>query len=120
MWNTIIIAMALLLTAGVANAAPIRLICDGTLTHTFVQSKEVRTVLIDLSAKTVTLENAGSAPISETGEDRISFSEKDPLRPPPHFGLRWGSVNRTSGAIYAHIDEADEFEGTCKPAQKLF
>jgi hypothetical protein len=59
--RTIIAMAALVLSARVANAAPINLVCDGEAImqgqdHVF---KEVRTLTIDLSTKTVTFQGYG-------------------------------------------------------------
>jgi hypothetical protein len=80
-----IIALALVLAASVANAAPIYLSCDGKTTSVMQGQrdrvfKEVRTLTIDLSAKTVTFEGYGSTPIDMMDEENVSFAAKDPSR----------------------------------------
>jgi hypothetical protein len=111
-----------------AKAASIQLICDGKLTvmRNMRVIRELRTVSIDLNAKTVTLEAAGSAPTDEMREDKVLFSQPNAVifGRQPVSGLLWGEINRISGAIYAHIGTSTDgmyvYEGACKPAQKLF
>ena len=115
---------ALVLAASVVNAAPIYLRCEGTTT-TVMQGqrdrvvKDLRSLTVDLSAKTVRLEGEDPMPIEQMGEGVIDFAPKDPsslVR-----GVLLGSINRISGAVFINIvaltDGLHIFEGTCKPEQ---
>jgi hypothetical protein len=136
-----IIAMALVLAAGVANAAPVTLSCSGTIytlehererpekTHPIVY-KALRTLTVDLSAKTVMLEDEKPTPIEQMDQKWVRFGVEDvsPLVRGlllVRGGLQSGRLNRISGNVILEIvtqggDGLDIFEGVCKPAQKLF
>jgi hypothetical protein len=119
----IIIAMALVLAAS-ASATPIKLVCN--LTRTTVLSRvgrEPRTLTIDLSARTVTLEGYAPAPINHTDGDQIDFGAKD-FHELVIGDTMSGNINRVSGALFIRgfpiNGTSFVYEGTCKPAQKLF
>jgi hypothetical protein len=107
-----IIAMAALLAASVANAAPLNFACDGatTVINEGRDIEEVERLTVDLSAMSVTLEHYGSAPITEIKEDRIWFDQGESL-------LWAGFINRISGAIHAMVLTTTQgmyvFDGTC-------
>ena len=107
-----IIALALVLAASVANAAPLNFACDGatTVIEEGRDVKEVQTFTVDLSAMTVTLGYYGSAPIMEIKEDKIWFDQGESL-------LWAGYVSRISGEIHAMVLTVTQgmyvFDGTC-------
>ena len=121
------IIAALVLAASVANAAPIYLRCEGTTTAVMQGQrdrvvKDLRSLTVDLSTKTVRLEGEDPMQIEQMGEEVIDFASTDPsslVR-----GVLLGSINRISGAVWVNIvtltDGLHIFEGTCKPAQKSF
>jgi len=119
----IIIAMALVL-ATAASAAPIKLVCN--LTRTTVLNRvdrQTRTLTIDFSAHTVTLEGYAPEPITNTDGDQIDFGAKD-LHELVIGETMYGNINRVSGALFIRDFPVNEtsfvYQGTCKPAQKLF
>jgi hypothetical protein len=77
------------------EAAPIQLVCNGTLTSKGRGIIEVLAVSIDLSGKTVTLEQNGSAPITQIKDDEVTFAKPD-FTSPALTGLLWGTINRIS------------------------
>ena len=122
--RTPITAMALLLAAGVANAAPIYLSCDGKTTAIMEGQRdrvfqEVRTVTIDLSARTVTFQGYGPMLIVKVDEERIGF-----ITEVPNLGVLVGMISRITSALLVMVrltdgQYKDIFEGVCKPATKL-
>jgi hypothetical protein len=99
-----IVALALVLTASVANAAPIKPVCDGKITPMNDPKRtdtETRMITIDLSAKTVML-GGDVIPISDMNEETIMFASKG--------GPTWGSIHRFSGELNMHYPTATRSE----------
>jgi hypothetical protein len=118
--------MALVLGSSVTNAAPVYLACDGSTTVLIRNErdqvvKEMRTLALDLSAKTVTVEGRDPTPILRFDEQRVDFEPKDW---PERGGVATGLLNRITGDVHIAFvgptGEAYAFRGTCKPARKLF
>jgi hypothetical protein len=118
--------MAMLaLTSSATWAQPIRLACEGeTRTITGRIDKDWRTITIDFAAKTVTVEYIHPAPITRITEEEVSFASKNPQNDPE---VLIGFINRFTGAVHVEITNYSDariglhsFDGTCKPAQKLF
>ena len=119
--QTIIAALALVLAVGVANAAPIKLVCNLTRTTALSRvDRETRTLTIDFSAHTVTLGGYAPEPITDTDGDQIEFGAKD-LHELVIGETMYGNINRASGAIFIRDFPTNEtsfvYEGICKPAQ---
>jgi hypothetical protein len=124
--RTIVATVALILASSVANAGPVYLSCDGNTTVLIPNEKdhvikEMRTLALDLSANTVTVEGRDPTPILRADEQRVDFEPKDW---PEHGGVATGLLNRITGDVHIAFvgptGEAYAFRGTCKPARKLF
>ena len=123
-----IIAMVMVLAAVAAAdrayAAAIKLVCN--LKRTTVLNRvdrETRTLTIDFSANTVTLEGYAPAPINNRDRDQIEFGAQD-IHALVIGDTMYGNINRVSGALFIRDFPKNEasfvYEGTCKPAEKLF
>ena len=118
------LALVLALVVSEANAAPIYLSCDGKTTAIMEGQRdrvfqEVRTVTIDLSARTVTFQGYGPMLIVKVDEERIGF-----IGEVPSLGLLVGVINRITSGLLVMVSLTDGqykdiFEGVCKPATKL-
>jgi hypothetical protein len=119
-----IIAMALVLGAGVANAAPVPLACAGTSVHTDLTGKKIAnyqdtaTIEVDIVKGVLTYEDEVYRTISVEGNwVRIESAVE--------LGGRIRIIlNRVTGEVSKNVSYGRAtlftFEGTCKPAQKLF
>jgi hypothetical protein len=102
--------MALVLAAGVANAAPIYLSCSGDWIDD-VRVHETFSLVVDIN-KTVT-HHGWTLKIYADDVDQILASTAG--------GERYIEVERVTGHVVVYNPEhTGPFTGTCKPAQKLF
>jgi len=118
-----IIAMVMVLAA-TASAAPIKLVCNLTRTTALNRvDRQTRPLTIDFNADTVTLESYAPEPIIDTDGDQIEFGAQD-LHELVIGETMYGNINRVSGALFIRDFPVNEtsfvYQGTCKPAQKLF
>jgi hypothetical protein len=104
---------------------PARFACDGEMrvlsADDEVTMKQVYSLAVDLAAGTVTVGNYEPAPIVGDRNDTVVFMAK----PEWTVGVSTGTLNRITGEASIHIIPLTGkglhiFEGTCKPAAKLF
>jgi len=87
-----------------------------------VTMKQVYSLAVDLAAGTVAVGNYEPAPIvGDRNRDTVVFMAK----PEWSVGVSTGTLNRITGAASIHIIPLTGkglyiFDGTCKPAAKLF
>ena len=134
--RTPIIAMALVLTASVANAEPVYLKCQGetmTVNGTQRHMTDERTPLslsVDMFATTVTVFAYASSwttlIMNDPSEDVMLFAEPSPpnRQQGSLLGMSVGLFNRITGAAVIDLKFTETssvvFGGTCKGALKLF
>lgn len=115
----IIIATALVLAAA-ASAAPIKLVCNLKMTTALNRiDRQTRTLTIDFSANTVTLEGYAPAPITDRDGDQIAFGGQD-IHQLVIGHAMYGNFNRVSGALFIRDFPTNKtsfvYEGFCSPA----
>jgi hypothetical protein len=107
---------------GCMDTGPVTLACsgtiyggpDGALPWTF-------SIVVDTEKKVATVDNYAPAPIAgDASKDTVAFMAAHP--PSNEYGFSSGTLNRITGAasIYIMNDGLRVFNGTCKPAPKLF
>ena len=113
--RTIIAALALVLSASGANAAPIYLSCSGD----WVDDELVHdtfSLVVDLNRGTVT---HGGWTLKIYSDDPAQILAS--IGGGPKDDWRYVEVERVTGCVVAYNpDHTGPFTGTCKPAQKLF
>jgi hypothetical protein len=128
-----IIAMALVLTASVANAAPVLLLCRGEFKSNFERaqgSPGSPTITIDIAADTLVWHDGLTEwvfhHLREMGDLIMSRIDRSEIKIDFAFDI---TVNRVTGKITWNQKDLGftpnhgvsmTFEGVCKPAQKLF
>jgi hypothetical protein len=116
-------ALALVLALpGCMDTAPVTVACSGTL-HGGPDGALPWTfsVVVDTEKKVVTVGNYLPAPIAgDASKDTIVFMAAQPSS--DEYGFSSGTLNRITGAASMHIMNGGPrvFNGTCKPATKLF
>jgi hypothetical protein len=112
--RNIIAALALVLAASVANAAPIYLSCSGDwVDDKFVH--ETFSLVVDINKGTVT-HGGWTLKIYADDADQILASTGRETK-----DLRYVEIERVTGRVVAYNpDHTGPFTGTCKPVQKLF
>jgi hypothetical protein len=125
--RTIITALALVLGASVANAAPIHLSCKGTwelhgIGDEVKREPETLAITMDIANNTVKMSFSEQVyKIDHLSDDdvRVDFVSVG-LRTVVTLNRITGVLNYSSRLDKTYPDYANIFEGTCKPAQKLF
>lgn len=124
MRSIIALALALVLTAGTeARADPVYLACSGLSKRTGAanqNTQDVVSIIVDIGTKRLTV-NGDLVPIVKVTEDAV-VSKED--RPPG--GSIEIDINRITGKMSLSSRGLGapptnwSFDGTCKPAQKMF
>jgi hypothetical protein len=114
--RTIIAALALVLGAGVANSEPIYLSCSGDWDDEEVLVHDTFSLVVDLDNGTVT---------HQGWTLKIYSDDADQILASTGGGRNWRFVHldRETGEVHVSVpfrEHRGGFEGTCKPAQKLF
>jgi hypothetical protein len=126
----IALALIVCLGAGTAHAAPVTLICNGSLT---ADGKEIpvnaETAVVDLEKRTFKPPLYPEFPLTKVGENDVSFGSEL-----PNYSA-WGSLDRVSGSLSMNVMRPDErkrlqaggsvrflawMAAKCTPAQRMF
>ena len=118
------------LLAGTVHAAPLTLICNGSLT---ADGKQIpingETAIVDLENRTFKPPMYQEFPLTRVGESDLSFGSELPTL------STWGSLDRVSGSLSMNVLRPDErkklqaggsahflawMSGKCAPAQRMF
>jgi hypothetical protein len=112
-------------TSSAAQSVPIRLSCEGELRATVRRDprdeKHLLSLVIDLSARTATVQGHPTVPINgPLDEDTIEFHKPGEMK-----DVTGGSLNRVTGEAFITIDQGGvdrihHFRGKCSRAQSLF
>jgi hypothetical protein len=124
------IFVACLALAGTAHAAPITLICNGSLT---AGDKQIpingETAIVDLEARTFKPPMYAAFALIRLGESDLTFGSELPNL------STWGSLDRVSGSLAMNVMRPDQrqklqgggtanflawMSGKCVPAQRMF
>ena len=113
------------LIVGCQPAFPVHFACDGEMrvltANDEVTMKQVFSLAVDLAAGTVTVGDYEPVPIVSDQNDTVVFMAKLEWTK----GVSTGTLNRITGKASMHIIPLTgkglyTFNGTCKPAAKLF
>lgn len=115
---------------GTAYAAPVTLLCNGSLT---ADGKQIpisgETAIIDLEKRTFKPPMYSEFPLTRVGENDLSFGSELPTL------STWGSLDRVSGSLAMNVMRPDArkalqaggtvnflawMSGKCVPAQRMF
>jgi hypothetical protein len=124
------VILVVCLTAASAHAAPVTLLCTGSLTldgKTSAISGE--TAILDLEKKSFKPPLYPEFPVTRVGESDVSFGSELPTL------STWGSLDRLSGSLTMNVLRPSErknlqaggsahflawMSGKCTPAQRMF
>jgi hypothetical protein len=116
--------------AGTANAAPVTLICTGSMTANGQQMTITReTAIVDLEKRSFKPPLYSEFPLTRVGESDLSFGSELPTL------STWGSLDRVSGSLAMNVMKPSErktlqaggtahflvwMSAKCAPAPRMF
>lgn len=123
-------AFIVCLVAGTTHAAPVTLICNGSITLDGKTSAITgETAILDLDKRSFKPPLYPEFPVTRVGESDVSFGSELPTL------STWGSLDRVSGSLTMNVLRPSErkalqaggsahflawMSGKCAPAQKMF